>query len=147
MLQYVQNGFYYAGALFTIPEGMCLETEPASTSENSLELVAPDSSFRINVGFYESDDQTTADFLQDVFETDDVFTEQLHDVCVGGFAGSAASYHSKTNPRYRHEEYVLRIRSGVVLNFWFCIIEPGKTFNQKFYDDVKQKFLQGIRAV
>lgn len=142
MLQYRNHSFTFLGASFRIPDGMFLDPEPAATYENGLDLIAPENAFRIHVGFYESD-QTPEEFLQDVFDVDDVLTVPMQAVHVGNVAGVMTEYHSETDPKNRYAEYVFQIRRDVVLNIYFTFPE---TVDQIQLQRIRDDLLQSIRA-
>lgn len=142
MLQYKNHRFHHAKASFEIPAGMYLNTEPESTSENSLDLIALGNAFHVHVGFYESD-QTPEEFLQDVFDVDDVHVVPMQPVHVGNVAGVMCEYHTKQNSNARYLEYVFRIRNDVVLNIYFSFPD---TVDRLQLGRIRDALLNSIRT-
>lgn len=115
MLRYCNHRFTCEGVSFRIPDGYYLETELAMVADNYLHLLAPDSSYiveiRVNKECSSPSDELTS-VMEDMRAT---VLRSIDALEIGGLTGCHATYRMTKSQYY---EMWLEIASGVEM----CVV-------------------------
>lgn len=148
MIQHQSGHFVYNDrAAIRLPNGLCIDYFPDCTYADAFQLIAPDGSFRLLLGFHDVEKDART-FLEELSETFDQFTilEPVHAIeNRKGILGYATAYALSSEIC---EEVSADLpgepQALFFARFWRT---KDKPFDQELYEQAKAELLQQLRFI
>ncbi len=140
--------FEFDNISFALPEDMYLDTANSEVALDGFYLIAPDGSFEIEIGCYNSD-HNAYDSLSHLVseEVGYILTEKIQAICCGGLKGYMCRYYDNTSV---NEEYAFDIENGTQynrMNIFITSKRQGKPCNEVLKQKAVDDILKSIKKV
>lgn len=147
MFYYNKGRLMRNGISFEIPDGVYIQTEAETVSEDKIDFISSDASFCFSLQFCETEKEAE-EFLQEAYDIfEESYVEIIKPIHCARNKNGVNGYYTKYRTTYKdriqnYDEYVFELPNQLLLNIYFKLQQSQS--NEREYNRIQKALVDSL---